>query len=252
MMPFRPLSLMTQAQPRPFLGQMVDIKPTVNVTAPLKIELGGLPLSMGLFVGSGLSFLVRGALPKGWPQATALGAGLILGAAGVVNLIVPTRQAASSQSTPTLPPPPPSGVVESDERPQGYVPPSVPAFQEVQVELVSPKSGETISHTGTFLGIGSSKIPVQIRFFNPSDESVTLALSFEWDEAPALLGYTMSPEHGSKEYQVTLAPQEQRTDTFELPQVSPWSTLSVALAVSKKRKIGENSFLIVNTTFNVV
>lgn len=46
------------------LTPTVNVNPNVKVDAPINIELGGLPLSLGLFVGGGLTFLMRTALPE--------------------------------------------------------------------------------------------------------------------------------------------------------------------------------------------
>lgn len=252
-----PYSIRQRTASRSHLSQFVQLNPKVSIdkpsiSAPINIELGGLPLSIGLFAGSGLSFLARSGLPKGWPQTTAAIVGAILGVGGVVNLLIPRQSSqGSTAAAPASGPVPPSGVTPGGEAAPGFAPPSVPAFSRVQIELVSPASGQEISHTGTFLGIGSPKIPIQLRLQNPTSESVTFNLEFEWDESPAVLGYNMSPSHGSKAFQVTLAPGEQRNETFELPQGSAWSTLAVALALYKKRAPGENRFLVVNSTFSV-
>lgn len=257
-----PVNLRPQYRPaprRPRLAQpFVEVKPQVTIdkptiTAPINIELGALPLSIGLFAGSGLAFLVRGGLPNGWPKNVALGTGAGLALGGIVNLLLPKRAPApATPAAPAGPPAPPSGVVEAGQKAGGFAPPSVPAFTRVQIEMVSPDPGQEIDNTGTFLGIGTPKIPVQLRFYNPSEESVTVNLEFEWDEFPSALGYNLDSNHGSKVFQVTLAPHEERNETFELPIVSTgWSSISIALAIYKKRLPEENRFLVINRTFSV-
>lgn len=263
----RPVSLRPQYRPmayRPRLAQpFVEVKPQVSVpinapiSAPINIELGGLPLSIGLFAGAGLAFLVRGGVPEGWPKSVALITGTGLAIGGIVNLVFPKKAVApapapAAPAAPSGPPAPPSGVTSDEQKGAGFTPPSIPAFTRVQFEIVSPTPDQEIAHTGTFLGIGTSKIPVVLRLYNPTDESVTMNLEFEWDEFPSVIGYNREPNHGAKSVQVTLAPKEERNDTFSLPIVSSgWSALSVALAIYKKRTPEENRFLVINETFNV-
>jgi hypothetical protein len=242
----------------------VEVKPQVTIEQPkieapvsIQIGLGSLPLSIGLFAGAGVVFLVRSGLPEGWPQtvATIAGAGLAVG--GVANLIFPKAPPAPAAAAvpvkpgPVPPPPPPSGAVEPG-KPGGFVPPTVPAFSRLVIEMVSPAPDQEVEHTGTFLGIGTKKIPVQLRLYNPTDESVTVNLDFEWDEMPSVIGYNLAPAHGAKSYQVTVGPQEERNEPFSLPMVGGFSTTTtVALSVYKKRTPNENQFLMINRTFSV-
>lgn len=248
---------------RPRLAQpWIEVKPQIQIQQPkieapvsIQLGLGSLPLSIGLFAGAGVAFLVRSGVPEGWPQtvATVVGAGLAVG--GIANLIIPPKAPhpppPAAPAAPPGPPPPPSGAAAPEEKPAGFTPPSVPAFTRIQLEVVSPKPDQEIKHTGWFL-VGD-KIPVVIRMYNPTDESVTVNLEFEWDEFPGLIGYTKESHHGSKAFQVTLAAKEQRNDTFELPvqSGSSWTSLNVALAIYKKRMPEENRFLLQNLTFTV-
>lgn len=262
-----PLRLRPQYHPAPYRPRLaqnpfVEVKPQVSVpisapiSAPINIELGGLPLSIGLFAGAGLAFLVQGSLSEGWPKTTALITGTGLAVGGIVNLLLPKKAsppaAPAAPAAPPAPPPPPSGAVSSGEKAPGFTPPSMPAFANVQVEMTSPDPDQEISHTGTFLGIGSPKIPVQLRLYNPMDEAVTLNFEFEWDEYPSIIGYNRASNHGSQTFQVTLGPKEERNETFPLPIISTgWTTLSVALSLYKKRTPDENRLLIMTRTFSV-
>lgn len=263
----RPVSLRPQYRPmayRPRLAQpFIEVKPQVSVpinapiSAPINIELGGLPLSIGLFAGAGLAFLIRGGVPDGWPKGVALFTGTGLAIAGIVNLVFPKKAAApapapAAPAAPVGPPPPASGAVSDDQKAGGFTPPSIPAFTRAQIEIVSPAPDQEIAHSGTFLGIGTSKIPVVLRLYNPTDESVTLNLELEWDEFPSVIGYNRGSNHGTKAFQVTLAPHEERNEPFPLPIVSSgWTSLSVALSIYKKRTPEENRFLVINETFSV-
>lgn len=247
---------------RPRLAQFIEVKPQITVekptiTTPISIELGGLPLSLGLFLGSGLAFLVRSGLPKGWPQTAALVLGGALSAAGIVNLVMPKKAAAApatpaAPAAPPVPPPPPSGGFAAEEKPSGFIPPSVPAFTRIQMEMVSPAQDQEIDNTGTFFGIGTPKTPITMRFYNPMPEAVTFNMEFDWDEMPVIAGFAGDSSHGSKSFQVTLGPKEQRNEVFELPIVSSgWTSIDIALATYKKRLPEENRFLVVNRSFRV-
>jgi hypothetical protein len=247
---------------QPRLAQpYVEIKPQVTIdkpsfSTPINIELGALPLSIGLFAGSGLAFLLRGGLPNGWPKNVALGTGAVLAIGGIVNLLLPKKAASAVPAAPAAPPgaaAPPSGIVSAEDKGSGFTPPSIPAFTRAQIEVVSPDQDQTVEHSGTFLGIGTPKIPLKMRFYNPTDESVTLNLEFEWDEFATTLGFDREPQHGSYAAQVTLGPKEERNLPFDLPIVTSrgWNTLNVALAIYKKRTPDENRFLVINRSFSV-
>jgi len=229
---------------------LVDVKPEINVkpTIPINIDLGGLPLSIGLFAASGLTFLIRGALPKGWPQTLTIIGGGGLAAAGVINLMLPKAKA----SAPAAPAAPPSGVKAAEERPAGFAPPSVPAFSKVQFEMITPQPDQEIEHWGWLFS--TDRIPVTVRLYNPTAEPVSFNLEFEWDEMPSLVGYSRESNHGAKAFQVTLGPNEQRNDVFELPVATGGfsTSLQVAMSVYKKRTPQENRFLLMTRTFVVV
>lgn len=250
---------------RPFMGQLIQVpvKPEIKIEQPkieapinIQLGLGSLPLSIGLFAGAGVSFLVRSGLPEGWPQTLATVAGAGLAVAGVVNLVMPKAPppvpAAAAPAAPPPVPPPPSGAAAPAEKPAGFAPPSVPAFSRIQIEMVSPAPDQQIEHTGTFLGIGTRKMPIVLRFYNPTDESVSVNLEFEWEEFPSVIGYNLSPTPGAQSFQLTVAPGEERNETFSLNMVGGFSTATnVALTLYKKRTPAENRMLVVNRTFVV-
>lgn len=243
----------------PLMGQLVQVNPQVQIPkieAPVTIQfgLGGLPLSIGLFAASGLTFLIRSQLPDGWPKTVALLVGAGLGVGGVANLVIPPKAAAPAAPAPLPGPAPlPSGATAAGDKSAGFAPASAPAFTRVQIEVVSPKPDQEIDHTGTFLGVGTPKIPILLRLYNPSAENVTFNLEFEWDEFPTVIGYNREPNHGSKAFQVTLAPNEERNQTFDLPvQTEGFSTsITVGLSMYKKRTPEENRILAATWTFSV-
>jgi hypothetical protein len=257
-----PLAPAWRPSPRPFLSQLVEVRPQVTIpisapiTTPINIDLGSLPLSIGLFAGSGITFLVRSGVPEGWPQAAATVVGSGLALAGVVNLFLkksaPAQPAAPPPPLPPAagpPPPPPAGATAAEA--PAFTPPSPSAFVGLQFELVSPRPGQEIAHLGWFLT--SDRIPVTIRIFNPSPERTTFNLEFEWEEFPSFATFNTSPSKSSKSFQVTLGPGEEQNQNFELPIASGsgWTSMAVALSVYKKRTPTDNRVLIVNSTFNV-
>lgn len=239
---------------RPFLGQgsLIDIKPEIKIdkpSIPINIDLGSLPLSVGLFAASGLTFLLRTALPDGWPKTVALIGGGGLAAAGVVNLVLPKAKAAPA--APASPAAPPSGAAAAEDKPAGFVPPSTQAFIRVQAEMVSPQSDQEVEHLGWLLT--SDRIPIVMRFYNPSAEPVAFNLDFEWDEYPSLVGYNREPNHGAKSFQVSLAANEERNQSFELPVATGGfsTSLTVGMTLYKKRTPEENRVLLLSRTFVV-
>jgi hypothetical protein len=69
-----------------------------------------------------------------------------------------------------------------------------------------------------------------------------------------MIGYNRAPNHGSKAFQMTIGPNQEKNESFELPYQSSGfatSSMSVSLAIYKKRTPDENPMLISNTTFNV-
>lgn len=90
------------------LGQF-DIKPQINVSAPINLGLGSLPLSIGLFAASGASFLI-GSQVKNVKGITDI-AGIIAAGLGVLNLVAgefkpaagPKTQKYGSETGPSAP-----------------------------------------------------------------------------------------------------------------------------------------------------
>lgn len=256
--PVRVVGMYVPPRPQgPLLAQpLVEVKPQVSVpiSAPININLGGLPITVALLAGSGITFLVRSGVPKGWPQnvATIVGAGLALG--GVVNMFIPRGQGGGGGAAPAPagpPPPPPSGAASPETAPPAFTPPSPQAFSTAQAEVVSPKPDTDVAHVGWFLT--GDRIPVDMRLYNPSGEAVTFNLEFEWDEFPSALGYNLAQEHSSATFQLSLGPGEEQNKRFELPikSGSKWTSIAVAMALYKKRSPAENRFLVTNFSFNV-
>jgi len=86
-----------------------DIKPQINVSAPINLGLGSLPLSIGLFAASGAAFLI-GSQVKNVKGITDI-AGIIAAGLGVANLVAgeikptpgPQTQKYGSETGPAAP-----------------------------------------------------------------------------------------------------------------------------------------------------
>lgn len=248
-----PLSLRPNVGRR--LGQMVtfdpkvDFRPDVKVQAPINVELGGLPLSVGLFLGSGLAFMLRPQLPEGLAKTTALIFGAGLAVAGITNLIMPKAAAATTSPTPA--PAPPASSAPTTTIPTA---PSAPGGG------VSAPSGVAVSDQGVFDGISgqvtypgegesvniwpfSSSYPIRVQLYNPSAASATFYLQIVANESPLPVG---NEARTTFPMQVTVGPGQTRDIDINMP-ISTWSWkvtyIDVALAVYKQRMAGENPVL---------
>lgn len=232
------------------LAQLVSVNPNVNVNVQTGLEKYLFPV--GLMAAGGASFIVGTVIPPSLKVVTTL-SGLGLIGWGVFVLIKGGTSSGAAGSAPAATPPPPTGATPIEASPQPFVPPSQPAFSQVQIEMVSPIDNATISSVGTFLGIGTPKIPVMLRLFNPSQESVTFNLEFEWDEFATVADFSRASQHGTQVFQVSLGPGEEKNQEFDLVIVTGGysSSISVALSLFKKRVPNENHFLVMTKTFTV-
>ena len=229
------------------MGQFIKVEPPqihTRIEAPIKIELGGLPLSIGLFAGSGLTFLVRTALPEGWPQTAALVAGAGLAVAGVVNLAMPkaeaqTPAAAAPGPTPAgMPAPSAPAPVAPGEAAAAPAPGSSPseklAFANVTGRIVYPSETSTVD-----LWPWSKSYPVRVQLHNPTQVPATFELELSAEEDPHPTG---SPAVSSLPVQVSLAPGQVRDVDISMP-IATWDALvdyvNVDLTVKKRRVPGE-------------
>lgn len=248
-------NLRSQVKPLPPFGQrmgqgLVTVNPNVNLTIQTGIEKYMFPI--GLMAGGAASFLVGSVIPENFrPITTIIGLGLV--GWGVYTLLKGGPGGSAAPAGPAAPPPPPpTGSAPATASPAAYTPPTASAFSQLQIQLTSPQPDQTIEHLGNIFT--SDRIPVVMTIYNPSGETVTFNMNFEWDEFPSMVGYNRAPNHGTKTFQMTLGPNEQKNETFELPYQSSGfatSAMSVNLAIYKQRTAGENPILISNTTFNV-
>lgn len=238
-------------RPRAGLAQtpFVQVTPNVTVQAPVSIELGlgALPLSIGLFAGSGVVFLVKGALPEGWPQTVSIVAGAALAVAGVVNLFLPKGVAPPKApgGQPGLPPagPPASAPGTPVQTTQPHFPATIGAFEAVRGRIVKPADFETVD-----IGPFSNSYPVRVELHNPSTETVTFDLELVGNETPNVGNETIS----TLPAQVTLGPGQTNSLDFSMP-ISSWEALvdyvDIILVARKRRGPGNPALLVDTKSF---
>jgi len=227
--------------------QVTIEKPTIST--PINIELGGLPLSLGLFAGSGIVFLLRTALPKGWPQTAALVGGAALAVGGLVNLILPKKAAAPAPAAaPSYGPPPvPSAAGGATGGPApSYTPPIESAFDGVTGRISSPTDFSTVD-----IQPWATNYPVRVQLQNPARVPVSFELELTGEEDPQPVGKSAT---SVLPVQVTLNPGEVRDVDLNMP-IATWGALQsyvdIMLTARKRRAPGEAAQLVDQRSFNV-
>ena len=231
------------------MGQMVafdpkvDFNPDVKVQVPVNVELGGLPLSVGLFLGSGLSFLVRPQLQEGFAKTAALVLGAGLAVAGITNLILPKAQAsapapAAPSSTPTTAAPSAPGGGGAVSAPAGVAVSDQGIFNGISGQVTYPGEGESVN-----IWPLASTYPIRVQVYNPSAASATFYLQIVANESPLPFG---NAARTTFPLQVTVGPGQTRDIDINMP-ISTWAWnvkyVDVALSVYKQRMAGENPVL---------
>lgn len=226
------------------LGQLValepkvEFKPDVNVQAPINVELGGLPLSLGLFAGSALSFLVKPQLPGGAAQtiATLIGAALAVG--GIMNLMMPKAHAtaapapAGSGVPTTTPASAPGGAATAIP---GVAAAQRSAFDQISGRVSYPGEGEQVDIWPT-----ASSYPIRVQLYNPSGESATFYIEVVATETPHPFGAEATT---TLPMQVTVGPGQTRDIDLNMPITSwGWNVdySDIDLAVFKRRVPNED------------
>lgn len=223
----------------------VDFRPDVKITTPINVELGGLPLSVGLFLGSGLSFLVRPQLPDGWPKTAALVLGAGLAVAGITNLVMPKAQAqaapaaAAPGSVPTTTAPSaPSAPGGGVSAPPGVAVSDQAIFDGVSGQVTYPGEGESIN-----IWPFASSYPIRVQLYNPAAAPVTFYLQIVANESPLPFG---NEARTTFPMQVTVGPAQTRDIDINMP-ITTWAWnvkyVDIALSVYKQRMAGENPVL---------
>jgi hypothetical protein len=233
-------------------GPFVEVRPNINIESPkiapvINVELGGLPLSIGLFAGSALTFYLKSHLPEGWPRTTALVTGAALAALGITNLMVPKARASEAQKTSPAAPPGPApmpapsapGGAAAASSPQAYSASNAMAFENVTGRIVHPAEYSTIG-----VGWFKKSYPVRVQLMNSSSVPVTFELELTADEDPAPVG---DPVVSSLPVQVSIDAGQVKDVDVEMP-IADWGNLvdysDVILTARKRRVPGEPAQMI--------
>lgn len=229
------------------VGQaLVNVNPNVNLTAPINapinIDLGNLPLSLGLFAGSGVAFVIRGQLPKGAWQTIALLGGVGLAGVGVWNLF--SKKATAAAPAPTTPPGPAGPVATVDSRgnpvtSQVVNVPSPRAFDQVTGKILTPADFSTVD-----LWSWQGSYPVKIQLQNGSTDPVDFTLELTGDESPAPFGDETNSAYAQ---QVSIGPGETKNVDISMPTVT-WgfskTYVDVVLTAKKRRTAGDQPVML--------
>jgi len=207
-----------QIYKKPELGQAIQINP--NIQAPINIGLGSLPLSLGLFAGSGMALAIGSQAPSIRTLTTIVSIGLA--AFGALNLLVPKEAPTpgappTSTVTPGVTSPPISATAEH-------------AFNAVEGRIISPSYGDTIDVSP----IGTPSIPMRVRLVNKSDIQAVFDFGVTADEDPSVGARVVN----SQTMRVTIPPGETR-DVDVAVSISSWGALvdnvEVNVTVTKRR-----------------
>lgn len=235
------------------LGQApwIDVRPEIKIESPkiapvINIELGGLPLSIGLFAGSALSFYMKEHLPEGWPKTAALVVGAGLAAFGITNLMLPKAKASDATKAPGSSPPAPAQMPASSApggaavtSPQAYSASNAMAFENVTGRIVHPGESSTVT-----IGWFRKSYPVRVQLMNAAQVPVTFELELIAEEDPAPVGQHVV---STLPVQVSIGPGEVKDVDVDMP-IADWGTLvdysDIILTAKKRRVPGEASQLI--------
>lgn len=234
---------------------LVNVNPNVTLTAPISapinIDLGNLPLSLGFFAGGAVTFVVRGQLPKGVWQTAALVGGIGLLGFGVYNLFTKKAPAPGAKPAGVVPsgPGPPVATVDSRGNPvtsQIVNVPTIKAFDSVTGRIVSPTDFSTVD-----LWSWQGSYPVRVQFQNGSNEPVDFALELTGQEAPAPFG---DEQVAAYSQQVSLGPGETKNVDVSMPIVTWGFTktyVDIILTAKKRRTAGDEPVMLDYKSFVV-
>jgi hypothetical protein len=219
---------------------MSQIEVPVTVDAPISVGLGALPLTIGLFAASGVSFLVGSQIPGARGITTVLG--VLFAGGGVANLFLGAPSEAKAATTP--PPSLPGGddVVVSppiEDTPED-------AFALIEGRVISPTETSTVDISPI-----ASSVPIRLRLTNPSNADASFDLVMDIQEQPEPFGDMMPSQESLR---VDLGAGETRDYDVDLP-LKTWEALTdyieVDLTVRKRRISGGDAALLVSRFFVV-
>lgn len=219
---FQPVPYQQQYRHAHRVGQ-IQINP--NIQAPINIGLGSLPLSLGLFAGSGMALLLGSQAPSIRPFTTVAAVGLA--GFGLINLLMP-------KDAPAPAPSPGPGMVTPGATSGPIAPTAETAFSGVSGRIISPGYGDTIDVPFW----GTPQVPMRVRLTNPSPVDSTFDLVVASLEQPEPFGRQIS---NSQSQRVTIPAGETRDVDIAVGIVS-WEALvdyvEVDVTVKKRRVEG--------------
>lgn len=223
---FQPIPYQQTYQPhRREMGQ-IQINP--NIQAPINFNLGSLPLSLGLFAGSGMALLIGSQAPSLRTLTTITS--IALAGLGALNLIIPKETHAPAG------PPTTTGVTPGQS--SGPIAPTAEeGFVAVDGRILSPSYGDTIDVSP----IGTPSVPMRLRLTNKSPNAdANFDLMITSDEQPAPFGGRVQ---NSQTMRVFL-PKGETRDVDVSVGISSWEALTdyveVDVTVAKRRIEGGN------------
>lgn len=217
---FQPIPYQHNFEPhrRPEMGQ-IQINP--NIQAPINIGLGSLPLSLGLFAGSGMALLIGSQTPSLRTLTTITS--IALAGLGALNLIVPKE---------VPPPAPPTTQMVTPGQSSGPIAPTAEeGFRGVDGRILSPSYGDTIDVSP----LGTPSIPMRLRLTNKAAADANFDLVIMSDEQPEPFGARVQ---NSQTMRVFL-PKGETRDVDVSIGISSWEALTdyveVDVTVAKRR-----------------
>jgi hypothetical protein len=222
---FQPVPYQQTYQARPQMGQ-IQINP--NISAPINIGLGSLPLSLGLFAGSGMALLIGSQAPSIRTVTTITSIGLAV--LGALNLLAPKD----------VPPPagPPTTTAVTPGQSSGPVAPTAEeGFRALDGRIISPSYGDTIDVSP----IGTPNVPMRVRLTNKSPNAdANFDLVITSDEQPKPFGARVQNSQTMRVF----IPRGETRDVDVSVGISSWEALvdyvEVDVTVAKRRIDGGN------------
>jgi hypothetical protein len=232
---FQPIPYQQAHRPQPALGQ-IQINP--NIQAPISIGLGSLPLSVGLFAGSGMALIIGSQVPEARGVTTLVSVGLA--GLGVLNLLMP-------KGAPPAPAPATTTPVTPGQSSGAIAPSAEEAFAGVEGRILSPAYGDTIDVSP----FGTPSVPMRVRLTNKSGAEASFDLVISSDEQPEPFGARVTNSQTMR----VLIPAGETRDVDVAVGVSSWEALTdyveVDVVVSKRRIAGGDKWNLAGVLFVV-
>ncbi len=240
---FRPLGPATAYRParRQQMLSQIEVRP--EITAPINIGLGSLPIVIGSFAGAAVLFFLGSQAPSLKPFT--LIAGLGLAGFGAFNLFTRDVSAAIPGGDELPGSASPASGGDSSVSPS-IAPTSEEAFPLITARIMSPTEFQTVEQSPF-----SSTVPVRVRLSNPSSAPVTFDMELDVHEIPSPFGEATTSAESTR---VSLGAGETRDVDVSITLTTwGWSTdlVDVYLTVRKRRVAGGTPEVLAATHFVV-